>query len=85
MGGWVYRNVTLLVMVALLVVLLIAAPARAQPECQTPGCHYPPNDGRKVTDWRTGGCIANCDPQLLYDWGYGSWYYLYSDGSWTWY
>ena len=80
-----YRNVTLLALVALVVVLLVAAPAGAQSECQTVGCHYPPNDGRTVTDWRTGECLSNCDPQLLYDWSSGAWYYLYSDGSWSWY
>jgi len=80
-----YRNVTLLALVALLVVLLIASPAGAQSECQIPGCHYPIGDSRTLIDWRTGECFANCDPQLLYDSGYGAWYYLYSEGSWTWY
>ena len=74
-------------LVALLVGLLEAAPAGAQSECQTVGCHLIPANAyeRTVFDSYTGECLRNCDPQLLYDSGYGAWYYLYPDGSWSWY
>ena len=81
----VARRLVAALLVALLVMLLVTGTAAAQSECQIPGCHYPIGDSRILIDWRTGECIANCDPQLLYDSGYGAWYYLYSDGSWSWY